>query len=279
MGAQRLRSCRAQVIVVLPDSIDDMDWTNPRRADDGYTHDWWHIEVRRRKRCCPERMYELAGRRVLKRPAGGRPAIPAELCPASIALFDSMRSGHTLTCGTRSAGVLPLVRPEQPAGRADRREPRGHRRQLPRRVWPCWRQCPLLHLVSCSDVTRRSPPAAVVQPSSQLRISQASLLAPQCFNPGCCYQALAAAGTATTRDSDKLTVDSRDDGAPLWPRRYTGPPFCSRSTLVPCNGAVILHASANAEEMGPKVIPILWMAGVRDPLYVRLLRLRCPSDL
>jgi hypothetical protein len=62
-------------------------------------------------------------------------------------------------------------------------------------------------------------------------------------------------------------------------RRYTGPPFCSRSTLVPCNGAVILHASANAEEMGPKLIPILWMAGVRDPLYVRPLRLRCPAAL
>ncbi len=36
-----------QVIVITPDSIDDMDWTNPRQAKDGYTHDWWHIEVRR----------------------------------------------------------------------------------------------------------------------------------------------------------------------------------------------------------------------------------------
>lgn len=36
-----------QVIVIAPDSIDDMDWTNPRQAKDGYTHDWWHIEVRR----------------------------------------------------------------------------------------------------------------------------------------------------------------------------------------------------------------------------------------
>jgi hypothetical protein len=57
--------------------------------------------------------------------------------------------------------------------------------------------------------------------------------------------------------------------------RYTGPPFCSRSTLVPCNGAVILHASANADEMGSKVIPILWTAGENDPLYVRVPRSPC----
>ena len=41
------KPCCAQVIVITPDSIDDMDWTNPRQAKDGYTHDWWHIEVRR----------------------------------------------------------------------------------------------------------------------------------------------------------------------------------------------------------------------------------------
>ena len=62
-------------------------------------------------------------------------------------------------------------------------------------------------------------------------------------------------------------------------RRYTGPPFCSRSTLVPCNGAVILHASANAEEMGSKVIPILWTAGENDPLYVRAPAFALPHHL
>jgi hypothetical protein len=57
--------------------------------------------------------------------------------------------------------------------------------------------------------------------------------------------------------------------------RYTGPPFCSRSTLVPCSAAVIMHASANADEMGQKVIPILWTGGERDPLYVSVPVLEC----
>jgi predicted esterase len=111
-----------QVIVITPDSIDDMDWTNPRQAKDGYTHDWWHIEA----------CYRWFA---LNNPQG------AQIDANNVAIAGNSRAG------------------------------------------------------------------------------------------------------------------------------YTGPPFCSRSTLVPCNGAVILHASANADEMGSKVIPILWTAGENDPLY------------
>lgn len=36
-----------QLILVAPDSRDDMDWANPRTAKNSFTHDWYHIEVRR----------------------------------------------------------------------------------------------------------------------------------------------------------------------------------------------------------------------------------------
>jgi predicted esterase len=48
---------------------------------------------------------------------------------------------------------------------------------------------------------------------------------------------------------------------------YVAPPFCSRSAVVPCSAAVILHASALPQQMGTRVFPILWTAGERDELY------------
>jgi len=52
-------------------------------------------------------------------------------------------------------------------------------------------------------------------------------------------------------------------------RRYAAPPFCSRSTIVPCSASVIMHANVLPPQMGTKIIPILWSTGVRDNLYVR----------
>jgi hypothetical protein len=34
-----------QLILVAPDSRDDMDWANPRTYKNSFTHDWYHIEV------------------------------------------------------------------------------------------------------------------------------------------------------------------------------------------------------------------------------------------
>jgi hypothetical protein len=48
---------------------------------------------------------------------------------------------------------------------------------------------------------------------------------------------------------------------------YAAPPFCSRSTVVPCSASVIMHASVLPQQMGRKIIPILWSTGVRDNLY------------
>lgn len=50
-------------------------------------------------------------------------------------------------------------------------------------------------------------------------------------------------------------------------RRHAAPPLCSRSAVVPCSAAVILHANAQPQQMGTRVFPILWTAGVRDELY------------
>lgn len=48
---------------------------------------------------------------------------------------------------------------------------------------------------------------------------------------------------------------------------YAAPPFCSRSTIVPCQASVIMHANVLPQQMGNKIGPILWSTGVRDNLY------------
>ncbi len=53
--------------------------------------------------------------------------------------------------------------------------------------------------------------------------------------------------------------------------RYAAPPWCSRTTVAPCSASINLHASVLPQQMGKKVIPILWSTGVRDNLYVSLL--------
>lgn len=48
---------------------------------------------------------------------------------------------------------------------------------------------------------------------------------------------------------------------------HVGPPFCSRSTVVPCSASVIMHASVMPQQMGTKIGPILWTVGETDILY------------
>ncbi len=49
-------------------------------------------------------------------------------------------------------------------------------------------------------------------------------------------------------------------------RRYAAVAFASRSP-VNFRSAVIIHASALAQQMGTRVFPILWTTGTKDPLY------------
>lgn len=50
---------------------------------------------------------------------------------------------------------------------------------------------------------------------------------------------------------------------------YTGPAIASRSKVLNANGAIIMHASALAQQMGSGRPPfaILWLQGQKDPLY------------
>jgi hypothetical protein len=103
-----------QVIVITPDSIDDMDWTNPRQAKDGYTHDWWHIEVRRRNAATVnaaalpnEHMAWQGGVHRGSLLADGWSELLSRV-GHQFACSERMRISRMLTCGALlSAGVLP----------------------------------------------------------------------------------------------------------------------------------------------------------------------------